>query len=77
MADNKDIRGGRDRDRVAAGQPYEVRRLCEKFGVEKQIVMDAIRSCGNDRSKIEEYLKERTGRGRGNSSFNDGRNPPA
>lgn len=74
MADNKNIRGRNDRNRVAAGEPYEVNYLCEKFGVERQIVMDAIKTCGNDRQQIEDYLKERTGRGR--SNFSDGRNSP-
>ena len=73
--DNMNLRGGRDRNRVSAGQPHEVRYLCEKFGVEKQVVMDAIRACNGDRNNIEEYLKERTGRGRG-SSFDDVRNAP-
>lgn len=66
MADNKNIRGGRDRDRVSSMQPYEVSYLSEKFGVEKDIVVDAIKTCGPSRQKIEEYLNERTGRGRGN-----------
>lgn len=72
--DNRNLRGGRDRSRVAAGQPHEVRYLCEKFGVEKQIVMDAIRACGNNRIEVEEYLKERTGRGR--TGFSGSRNAP-
>jgi len=73
--DNTNLRGGRDRNRVSANQPHEVRYLTEKFGVERQIVMDAIRSCGGDRKLIEEYLKERTGRGRGNS-LGESRNAP-
>jgi hypothetical protein len=66
MADNKDLRHGRDRDRVSSSQPYEVSYLSEKFGVEKEIVKDAIKACGGSRDRIEEYLTERTGRGRGN-----------
>jgi hypothetical protein len=75
MADNKNMRHGRDRNLVSSSQPYEVRYLSEKFGVEKEIVLDAIQSCGNDRSKIEEYLNERTGRGRG-GSLGGSQNPP-
>ena len=75
MADNKNMRHGRDRDRVSSGQPYEVSYLSEKFGVEKEIVLDAIQTCGNSRDKIEEYLNERTGRGRGN--LGGGQNAPA
>lgn len=73
--DNKNLRGGRDRERVAAAQLHEVRYLSEKFGVEKQIVMDAIRACAGNRQLIEDYLKERTGRGRGNN-LTDGRSAP-
>lgn len=73
--DSKNLRGGSDRERVAANQAYEVRHLTEKFGVEKQIVLDAIRACNGNRRLIENYLKERTGRGRGNG-FSDGRNAP-
>jgi hypothetical protein len=74
MADDKKLRGGRDRNRVSGSEPYEVRYLTEKFNVSRDIVMDAIQSCGNDRSRIEEYLKERTGRGRGD--LNAGQNGP-
>ncbi|HRO42145.1 MAG TPA: DUF3606 domain-containing protein [Flavipsychrobacter sp.] len=73
--DNMNFRGGRDRDRVSANQPYEVRYLSEKFGVEKQIVMDAIKACSGKRKLIEDYLKERTGRGRGDN-LSDARNAP-
>jgi len=75
MADNMNYRGSRDRDRVSGHQSYEVRHLCEKFGVEKQIVMDALRTCGNNRSEIEEYLKQRTGRGR-TGGYDGARNAP-
>jgi len=73
--DNTNLRGGRDRGRVSGSQPHEVRYLSEKFGVEKQIVMDAIRACSGQRELIEDYLKERTGRGRGDQ-FTDGRSAP-
>ena len=73
--DNRNLRGGRDRDSVSANQTYEVRYLSEKFGVERQIVLDAIRACSGNRRLIEDYLKERTGRGRGNN-ISDGRNAP-
>lgn len=73
--DNMNLRGRSDRDRVSANQPHEVRYLSEKFGVEKQIVVEAIRACSGNRRLIENYLKERTGRGRGDN-LTDGRNAP-
>jgi hypothetical protein len=70
MADNKKLRGARDRDRVSGSEQYEVRYLTEKYNVSRDIVMEAIQSCGNSRSQVEKYLKERTGRGRGDLTQN-------
>ncbi|RYY22369.1 MAG: DUF3606 domain-containing protein [Chitinophagaceae bacterium] len=57
MSDNKDLRDGRDRDRVAGNEDYEVRHLSEKFNVSAEEVRKAIHQVGNSREKIEEYLR--------------------
>jgi len=57
MPDNTSKKGGRDRSRVAGGQPWEVNYMKEKFNVSSQQVSGAIRAVGNDRKKVEEYLK--------------------
>jgi hypothetical protein len=57
MPDNTSKRSGRDRSRVASKQPWEVNYMKEKFNVSGQQVAGAIRAVGNDRKKVEEYLK--------------------
>ena len=57
MADNKDLRSGRDRDRVAGNQEYEIRYMAEKLGVSNEEVIRAIEQVGNDRQKVEEHLR--------------------
>ena len=49
----------------------EIQFISEKFDVAQEIVTDAIRACGYDREKIEKYLRERTGRGRGELGENN------
>ncbi|AOM80014.1 DUF3606 domain-containing protein [Pedobacter steynii] len=58
MPDNKDKTGGQDRNKVAADQEYEVSYLATKLGVSKAEVLEAIKAVGNDRQKIEAYLKK-------------------
>lgn len=62
MADNKDLRDGRDRSRVSSSEEYEVQYLAEKFNVSAQEVRDAIERVGNDRKQVEEYLGKNKGR---------------
>ena len=57
MADNKDLRDGRDRSRVAANEEYEVQHLAEKFKVKPEHVRRVIEEVGNSREKIEEALR--------------------
>ncbi|HYO21406.1 MAG TPA: DUF3606 domain-containing protein [Flavisolibacter sp.] len=56
MADNKDLRDGRDRERVAGNEEYEVSYLAEKLNVSAEEVRNAIEKVGNNREKLEEYL---------------------
>ncbi|HWJ90071.1 MAG TPA: DUF3606 domain-containing protein [Flavisolibacter sp.] len=61
MADDKDLRDGRDRSRVSGSEEYELQYLAEKLNVSTEEVRRAIEQVGNSREKIEEFLK-----GRGN-----------
>jgi hypothetical protein len=58
MPDNKDSRDKRDRNRVAGDENYELSYLQEKLGVSRERIMEAIEAVGNNREKIEEYLKK-------------------
>lgn len=60
---------------ISPDNAYEIKTLGEKFDVGTEIVIDAIRYCNGEKQKIEEYLKERTGKGRGNDFFST-RNAP-
>jgi hypothetical protein len=62
MADNKDLRDGRDRARVAGEEPYEVQHIADKLGVSAEEVRRAIERVGNSREKIEEFLKGNSNR---------------
>lgn len=57
MADDKDLRDGRDRGRVAENEAYEINYLAQKLNVSADEVRRAIERVGNDREKIEEHLR--------------------
>jgi hypothetical protein len=57
MADDKNLRDQMDRNRVARDENYEVDYLVEKTGASREQVTEAIRAVGNNREKVEEYLK--------------------
>jgi hypothetical protein len=59
MADNKDQRDGRDRSRVAGNEEYELQYLAEKLNVSVEEVRKAIEQVGNNREKVEEFLRNR------------------
>lgn len=61
MPDNRNLRGRQDRERVALQEDYEVDYLRKKFGVTTTKVLEAIRAVGNDRYKVEDYLREKMG----------------
>ena len=61
MADNKDLRDGRDRSRVSGSEEYEVQHIAEKLNVSAEEVRRAIEEVGNSREKIEEFLKGNKG----------------
>jgi hypothetical protein len=55
--DNKNKVDGRDRGKVAGGEPYELAYLEKKLGVSRSQVENAIKAVGNSREAIEAYLK--------------------
>jgi hypothetical protein len=61
MADNKDARDGRDRSRVSGSEEYELQYMAEKLNVSREEVRRAIEQVGNDRMKVEEFLKGNKG----------------
>ncbi|WP_353718665.1 DUF3606 domain-containing protein [Dyadobacter sp. 676] len=60
MADDKSKRDFRDRNRIAADEEYELDYVAKEHGVSRQDVLDAIKAVGNERSKVEEYLKRQS-----------------
>ena len=57
MADDKDLRDGRDRSRVSGSEEYELQYLAEKLNVSTEEIRRAIEKVGNSREKVEEYLR--------------------
>lgn len=62
MADDKNLRDGRDRSRVSGSEEYELQYLAEQLNVSTDEIRNAIEKVGNSREKIEEYLKEKRNR---------------
>ena len=58
MPDNKEQIGEQDRTKVAENEDYELQYLAEKTGASIEEVKSAIAKAGNDRSKVEAYLKK-------------------
>jgi len=57
MADDKNIQDGRDRSRVSGSEDYELQHIAEKLNISTEEVRMAIEKVGNNREKIEEYLR--------------------
>jgi hypothetical protein len=47
------------RTKEASAQPHELEYLMKKFKVSRQAVVGARRAVGNNRAKVEAYLKKR------------------
>ncbi len=56
MPDDKNKQDARDRNLVAGTEEYEVQYLSEKLGVSREEVIEAIKTVGGERQKVEEYL---------------------
>lgn len=57
MSDNKDLRGGQDRQRINVNQPHEVRYWTEKFGVPEDVLKQAVKKAGDRAEAVERELK--------------------
>lgn len=57
MADDKNLRDGRDRSRASGSEEYELTYLAEKLDVSTEEIRNAIEKVGNSREKIEEYVR--------------------
>ena len=53
MADDKSKRGGSDRDRVAAGEDYEVEHFAKKHGISAEQARELIKRHGNVRETLD------------------------
>ena len=53
MTDNLDDRGGRDRDRVAAGEGYELDYFARKHGISTDQARQLLETFGNDRARLD------------------------
>jgi len=58
MTDDKTKTGGGDRDRVAAGEGYEVTYFAEKHGLSTDQAAELIERVGNDRKKLDQAAAE-------------------
>ncbi len=57
MSDDKKLTGQQDRNRVNSQEGYEVEDLHQKYPhLSHQTVLDAVKTHGPDRKKIEAYL---------------------
>ncbi len=57
MTDDKSKRDFRDRDRVSAGEEYEVRHFAEQNGITMEQAHDLIKKHGNSRAALTEAAK--------------------
>lgn len=57
MADNKDIRDGRDRSQVDRNDPNEIQYIADKYGVSIEDIKAIISRAGNNSRDIENELE--------------------
>jgi phage/plasmid primase-like uncharacterized protein len=62
MADDRSNRGGRDRNRVAGGQGYELGYFARKHGISREQAKSLIQRIGNDRAKLNAAAERMKGR---------------
>ena len=62
MADNKDIRDGRDRNRINPEEEYEVQYWSEKLGVTSEELKEAVEEVGTSAVRVEEYIRSKSNR---------------
>jgi hypothetical protein len=59
MPDNKDMVGGPDRARVAAGEDYEIGDFARRHGLTQHEVREMIARVGNSRDALEREVQSR------------------
>ena len=59
MADDKTMRGGADRRRIAAGQQYEVKYFAAKHRLSFSDAREVLRKAGTSRDKANELAAKR------------------
>ena len=59
MPDDKNIRDQNDRSKMAGDEQWEMKYLMEKTGASREAIEKAIVAVGNNREKVEEYLRNR------------------
>jgi len=59
MPDDKNIRDQNDRNKVAGDEQWEISYMIEKTGASREEIEKAIAAVGNNREKVEDYLKKR------------------
>jgi hypothetical protein len=62
VADDRSNRGGRDRNRVAGGQGYELGYFARKHGISRHQARELISRVGNDRAKLNAAAEKLGGR---------------
>ena len=61
MADDLNDRGSRDRDRVSAGEGYELEYFARKHGISQDQAKQLIATFGNDRAKLDAEAEKLSG----------------
>lgn len=56
MADDKQVTGSPDRDRISLSEDYEVRDWTESLGVSEQELREAVDAVGNSADAVRAYL---------------------
>jgi hypothetical protein len=59
MADDLSKRAPQDASRISLREPWEIRHWTEKFGITKEVLIDAVEEVGNSAKAVAELLKER------------------
>jgi hypothetical protein len=57
MADNKEIRGAQDRERINLNEDYEVKYWTERLGISAQELKQAVQSVGPMVKDVEKKIK--------------------
>jgi hypothetical protein len=58
MPDDPNKRGAQDRARISLLEPHEVQYWCDKFGVSKELLSEAVRKVGHSVDAVSRYLEQ-------------------